>query len=1061
DGPNIPLQLPAAGPVKFYYDHKSHWVTSNRNSVIATVPGDFQSKITGGAACPGDWDPTCLRTWLQDVDGDGVYTLTVHLPPGSYQAKVAINESWAENYGANGQRDGSNLTFTVPPLPATGKDVTFLYNATSHVTTIVVGGIKGDLSLAKAHWLNRDTIAWNVAVPAAVTQLTARLHSDPALGLELSPNGVTGGTSLTLTQDAAGLSPAQKARFPHLASAKVFKLAGDVSTEALTTMLQGQLAIDLVDQNGEIIDATSLQLPGVLDALFTYTGELGPTWSGIQPTLRLWAPTARSVKLRRYNTSDAGDAGIAPVAMTKLNDAAGNWTGVWTITGIPSWKNTFYLYEVETWFRQQNQVQTHLVTDPYSISLSTNSKRSQLVDFNDAALKPDGWDTLAKPAFSVPEDSVVYELHVRDFSITDYTVPEGHRGTFMAFTHAGANGMQHLGGLRRAGLTHVHLLPAFDFATVEENPAARQEPRGDLSAFAPDSTKQREAVNAVRDQDAFNWGYDPYHYNVPEGSYSVDPNGSFRIREFREMVKALNRTGLRVVMDVVYNHTTASGTSEKSVLDKVVPGYYHRLNPDGNVETSTCCQNTATEHAMMEKLMVDSVKLWATAYKVDGFRFDLMGHHMKSNMVKVRVALDAITPAAGGVDGSKVYVYGEGWNFGEVANNARGVNATQLNMAGTGIGSFTDRLRDAARGGSPFAPKTEQGFISGLGFAPNGTDQGSESDLQGRLRHQQDLIRLGLAGNLKDYTVPTTDGRYLRGSQLDYNGQPAGYAADPQETINYVSAHDNDTLFDALQAKLPVATPMADRVRANNLGVSLVMLAQGIPFFHAGDEIIRSKSGDHNSYNSGDWFNRLDWTYESNNWGVGLPPHGDDAVLKPLLANPALKPAKKDITRALDHFVEMLQIRKSSRLFRLQTADEVNKVVYFHNTGANAVPGLVVMQLYNIPKFENEYERVVVVFNASPNEAKYGDTLFRGIGFALHPVLQTSTDTVVKGASFDPTTGSFKIPGRTTAVFVSKVAGTGTGGGGCACGTTNGVGFGAISLLMLAGLMVMRRRAVR
>ena len=189
---------------------------------------------------------------------------------------------------------------------------------------------------------------------------------------------------------------------------------------------------------------------------------------------------------------------------------------------------------------------------------------------------------------------------------------------------------------------------------------------------------------------------------MPEGSYSTNPDGPARIVEFREMVQALNKMGLRVVMDVVYNHTNASGQNPKSVLDRIVPGYYHRLNDSGAVETSTCCSNTASEHNMMEKLMVDSVVTWAKDYKVDGFRFDLMGHHMMSNMLKVRAALDALTLAQDGVDGKSIYMYGEGWNFGEVADNARGVNATQLNLAGTGIGTFNDRSRDAVRGIGPF-----------------------------------------------------------------------------------------------------------------------------------------------------------------------------------------------------------------------------------------------------------------------------------------------------------------------------------------------------------------------
>ena len=238
---------------------------------------------------------------------------------------------------------------------------------------------------------------------------------------------------------------------------------------------------------------------------------------------------------------------------------------------------------------------------------------------------------------------------------------------------------------------------------------------------------------------------------MPEGSYATDADGSERVLEFREMVQSLNQSGLRVVMDVVYNHTNSAGQNPNSILDKLVPGYYHRLNGDGVVLNESCCADTATENAMMEKLMVDSVVLWAKQYKVDGFRFDIMGFHLKSNMLKVRAALDALTPAKDGVDGKSVYLYGEAWNFGVMANNGRGVNAIQVNMAGTGIGSFSDRIRDAVRGGGPFSPRRDQGFATGLYVEPNGTFGGSAADEKAALLRLTDLVRLGLAGNIASY----------------------------------------------------------------------------------------------------------------------------------------------------------------------------------------------------------------------------------------------------------------------------------------------------------------------
>ncbi len=582
--------------------------------------------------------------------------------------------------------------------------------------------------------------------------------------------------------------------------------------------------------------------------------------------------------------------------------------------------------------------------------------------------------------------------------------------------------MRHLRALARAGLSHVHLLPSFDIASVDEDKTTWQDP-GDLSAFPPDSDQQQAAVHAVRDLDAFNWGYDPWHYNVPDGSYATDPDGAARVVEFRAMVQALNRAGLRVVTDVVYNHTNAAGQNARSVLDRIVPGYYHRLNAEGLVETSTCCQNTATEHAMMEKLMVDSVVLWAKHYKVDGFRFDLMGHHMKANMLRVRAALDALTPGRDGVDGRQIYVYGEGWNFGEVANDARGVNAVQLNMAGTGIGSFNDRIRDAARGGGPFSGLQEQGFLTGLWSDPNATSQGSADEQRDRLLAYQDRIRVSLAGNLREFVIADRFGNRVRGDQVDYNGQPAGYTADPQETINYIEAHDNETLWDAIQLKAAPATGVAERVRMQMLGMSLVAFGQGIPFFHAGVELLRSKSLDRNSFNSGDWFNRLDFTYQSNNWGVGLPPAGENQshwpLFQPLLADPALAATPAQIRQAAAHFREVLAIRRSSPLFRLRSAADVTAHLRFLEGPSAPAPGVIAFELADAAGLvDRRWRRVVAVFNATPSPGEAGEAALAGKRFILHPLQQASEDGPVRSASYTAGTGLFAVPGRTAAVFV-------------------------------------------
>ena len=351
----------------------------------------------------------------------------------------------------------------------------------------------------------------------------------------------------------------------------------------------------------------------MLDDLYTYNGPLGVSFTGNAPTLRLWAPTARSAKLHLFNDS-------SPASVETVLPMAPDAPGVWKISGPASWYGRYYLYEVEVFVRGTGRVEHNLLTDPYSMSLSRNSGRSQIVDLSSPALKPQHWDNLSKPSLDAPEDISLYELHVRDFSANDTSVPAVQRGTFKAFTNPFSNGMRHLALLSFAGLTHVHLLPSFDIATVNEDKSQWQSPAGDLSSFPPNSDQQQAAVMAVADRDGFNWGYDPWHYTVPEGSYSTNADGPQRIVEFREMVQGLSTIGLRTVMDVVYNHTNSAGQNDKSVLDKIVPGYYHRLSLDGNIETSSCCPNTASEHNMMEKLLIDSVLTWAKQYKVDGFR---------------------------------------------------------------------------------------------------------------------------------------------------------------------------------------------------------------------------------------------------------------------------------------------------------------------------------------------------------------------------------------------------------------------------------------------------------
>jgi pullulanase-type alpha-1,6-glucosidase len=878
-------------------------------------------------------------------------------------------------------------------------------------------GHQGDLTKEQAHWVAEDTIVWD-----ADTAATYELWYSPTGSLELADDGgITGGDAIPLTLD--GTYPTDVDGRLHLGGLPQLVIGAD-DLALVPEILRGQAAVVAWDADGTRVGATGLQIPGVLDDLYAYGGDLGVVWDGDTPTLKLWAPTAKSVTLHVFDDADpATSSATYPMAA----DA-----GIWSYAGDPAWAGKYYLYEVEVYAPETMQVEANMVTDPYSLSLATNSARTQIADLSDAALAPEGWDATSKPPLVAPEDITLYELHIRDFSANDPSVPDELVGTYKAFTLEDTNGMNHLGDLADAGMTHVHLLPAFDIATINESRAEWQAPDSDeLATYPPDSEQQQAAVTATEDLDGFNWGYDPWHYTTPEGSYATNPEGSTRTVEFREMVQSLNETGLRVVMDVVYNHTNAAGQAEKSVLDRIVPGYYHRLNDDGAVETSTCCANTATEHQMMEKLMVDSVVTWARDYKVDGFRFDLMGHHSKANMLAVRAALDALTITDDGVDGSAIYVYGEGWNFGEVADNARFEQATQLQMRDTGIGTFSDRLRDAVRGGGPFdggdSLLLNQGFINGAWYDPNEAVVAAgvpEQDQLDELLLSGDQIRVGLAGNLADYEFVDRNGDLVTGWDVDYNGSPAGYTGDPQENIVYVAAHDNQTLFDISQYHNPVTTSMADRVRVQNLGIDFTVLAQGVPFLHAGEDLLRSKSLDRDSFNSGDWFNRLDFTYQDNTWGAGLPVAGKNQdnwpLMQPLLADPNLKPGSDDITANATHTREMLEVRSSSPLFRLTSETDVMERVAFHNTGPSQIPGLIVMSITDTvgEDLDPSVEDVVTLFNASDEEQTFTLSELEGRFFSPHPVLADSADDVVRTAAYDKATGTFTIPARTTAVFV-------------------------------------------
>ncbi|WP_250037170.1 pullulanase-type alpha-1,6-glucosidase [Paractinoplanes maris] len=995
------------------------WLKQGDATITTTPPAvtqDPEKVVIHYRRTDGDYAGWGLHVW------DGAATPTdwaSPLPPARtdafgavYEVPLAAGATALSYLLHNGDTkdlpDDQRLTFAEG-----GREIWLLAGTSPRLAPVVQptgsGGVI-DLTKSSAVWLDRTTIAWQ---PGGGTDGKRYELAYAPGGIGVTDGRLTGAyRTVPLTARPAGLTERQRTRFPHLWQYDAFRLPAGVDAKQI---LRGQIVLAERDAAGELLAATGVQTAGVLDDLYAAAAagaQLGP----VGTTLSVWAPTAQKVDLQLYDTAESGPS---IVAMTRDDR-----TGIWSVRGPASWKGKYYQYRVTAWQPAVNRVFTAAVTDPYGLGLSTDSKQSRIVDLADPALAPAGWTKLRKPP-AVPSARIqISELSVRDFSTADTTVPAARRGTYGAFTDPGTAGMKHLKALADAGTTHLHLLPVFDFATIPEKRADQKQPPCDLAALPPDSDQQQKCVAEVAATDGYNWGYDPLNYTVPEGGYAVDPVQ--RTKEFRQMVAGVNRAGLRVVMDVVYNHTSAAGAEPTSVLDQIVPGYYQRLLADGTVANSTCCANTATENAMMGKLVVDSIVTWAQAYKVDGFRFDLMGHHPKANILAVRAALDRLTLARDGVDGKGINLYGEGWDFGEVAGDARFEQATQANMAGTGIATFNDRLRDAVRGGGPFDENPRvQGFGTGLLSAPNGDPvNGDTAAQEARLRHYQDLIKVGLSGNLSSYRFVSSAGTTVTGSEVDYNGSPAGYTAAPGEAITYVDAHDNEILYDAMAFKLPPATDTVERARAQSVALATTALGQGAGFVATGSERLRSKSLDRNSYNSGDWFNEIVWDCaKGNGFGRGLPPAADNedkwVFARPLLADPALVPSCAAVALSDARYQELLKIRRSSPVFGLPTAAEVQKRLTFPLSGAAETPGVITMTLDG-RGIDRTWKSVTVVFNGTSAATTQTVPGLAGRAISLHPVQRSSADPVVRTASYAQGTGTFTVPARTTAVFVQS-----------------------------------------
>lgn len=878
------------------------------------------------------------------------------------------------------------------------------------------------------HWLTKELIA----LPKSATEQYA-----------LSALPLANATQETSSLKTFALIKTQfpthlKSQYPHLAGFEAYQVNIDEkNTRALIKSRVGVLALDQQQPTA----VHHLQTSYLLDELYTKNdndadevADYGAVLTSNGTQVKLWSPTALSVEVKLF---DQAKNFVANHAMT-LDDN----TGIWLFKTPKNLDGYFYQYEIKNYHPLTQNIETFTTTDPYSLSLSTNSEHSQIVDLDAPSTQPNGWSTQQVPQITHKEDAIFYEVHVRDFSAGERALSdESNRGKYAAFGEQQSYGIKHLQRLKNAGLTHIHLLPVFDIGTVNEEAgvafalsdtvekvcqtrpevsvcskeyAPELSLQEILTGFDPLSNDAQHVISELREFDNYNWGYDPFHYTVPEGSYAKQPEGKARLIEFRQMVQDIHNMGFRVIMDVVYNHTHQAGLEPTAVLDKIVPNYYHRLNPiSGAIEQSTCCDNTATERVMMEKLMIDSLVVWAKDYKIDGFRFDLMGHQPKDAMLRARAAVHAVD--------SDNYFYGEGWNFGEVADNQQFIQASQLELAGSEIGTFSDRLRDAVRGPGISVSgndiRRNQGIGNGLGTINNELqNEAGAPDYQLLLDH----TRIGLAGNLANYPLTLQSGEVALAKDVPYGNQPAGYALDPADTVNYVSKHDNQTLWDNNQYRTDFSVTKAERIRMHIQSLSYVMLGQGIPFLHMGSELMRSKSYLRDSYDYADWFNYVDFSKRNNNYHVGLPPAEKDQENWPLISKIIRTNNGKDRVNANDIafsstlFEELLKVRTSSDLFRLTTEEAIVNQLSFLNTGPNQQNGLIAMHLTKTTSNSSPYTNIIVLFNANRQviNFNYADAA----GFTLHPVQAQSADSIVKQSK--TTANGFMVPAITTAVFV-------------------------------------------
>nr|WP_319218343.1 type I pullulanase [uncultured Trichococcus sp.] len=578
------------------------------------------------------------------------------------------------------------------------------------------------------------------------------------------------------------------------------------------------------------------------DDYFSYDGDLGALYEKEGTLLRVWTPTAKSVEVWTYE-DDSIRRPSQKIAMVQKP------RGIFEAYLPGDQHGTIYVYKILFLNNRES-----VTVDPYARATTVNGTKSVITDL--LRTNPDGWAERL-PAFGLPEEAIIYELHIRDFSISE-TSGIVNKGKFLGLTEKNTKNPSGLSTgldyLINMGITHVQILPMFDYATVDE-------------------------ANLTEPQ--YNWGYDPLNYNVPEGSYSSDPFDPFnRIIELKQMIQTLHDNGLRVIMDVVYNHVY---DPKDQALERTVPGYFYRYNADGSLANGTGVGNdTASERHMMRKYIIDSVKYWAKEYHLDGFRFDLMGIHDSVTMNAIREALDKIDPS--------IVIIGEGWEMSTPL--PEDLKASQKNaQAMPRIAHFNDSIRIALKG-SDFGDEKDKGFISGKNY-------------------QEDLLIRNIKG-----------GMHLS-SHSSY--------VDPEQVIQYVEAHDNLTLYDKLLRSNPNDSEEV-RIKMHTLATSIILLSQGVPFIHGGQEFLRSKAGVANSYKSSDEINQFEWERVTT------------------------------FQQAVVYTKGLIALRKAEYLFRLHTHDEIDA----HFTALSENFNIVAFSL------QNKDKKYIVVFNANRN-----DTIFR------------------------------------------------------------------------------------